>query len=241
MYPAELEIKDTTETITSVSYVDLLLSIWRDCQLHTSIYDKRDYFNIHITNFPFLSMNSPSSPAYGVFKFSAYTIRPDAPRMNVLFWGPGDFPVSYAKKGYLVERLKLSFSKFYGRYGDLIQQYEVSLSRMLNEILTLDQLQWLLNRSDFPPISWPWNPAWPSLNYEWFTLGICNGCGVTAGNAYPSGHLVPSPFLGLACAPIVETSFLEHAVSLLDFSPWIPLGTFSILLGTVLKISSDKV
>ena len=36
--------------------------------------------------------------------------------------------------------------------------------------------------------------------------------------------------LGLACAPIVETRFLELAISLLDFSPRIPLGTFSILL-----------
>ena len=50
-----------------------------------------------------------------------------------------------------------------------------------------------------------------------------------AGNAYPSGHLVPSPILGLANAPIVETKFLEIAMSLLDFSPRIPLGTFSIL------------
>ena len=53
-----------------------------------------------------------------------------------------------------------------------------------------------------------------------------------AGNAYPSGHLVPSPILGLANAPIVETKFLELAMSLLDFSPRIPLGTFSILLLT---------
>ena len=50
------------------------------------------------------------------------------------------------------------------------------------------------------------------------------------GNAYPSGHLVPSPIVGLACAPIVETRFLELAMSLLDFSPRILLGTFSILL-----------
>ena len=41
---------------------------------------------------------------------------------------------------------------------------------------------------------------------------------------------VPPPFLGLACAPIVETRFLELAMSLLDFSPLIPLGTFSTLL-----------
>ena len=46
---------------------DLLLSIERDGQLHTSIYDKRDDFNFHITNFPFLSSNIPTSPAYGVF------------------------------------------------------------------------------------------------------------------------------------------------------------------------------
>ena len=68
------------------------------------------------------------------------------------------------------------------------------------------------------------------VDYEWFPWSICNGCGMPAGNAYPSGHLVPSPVVGLACAPIVETRFLEHAMSLLDFSPRIPLGTFSILL-----------
>ena len=69
MYPAELEIKDTTESTTSASYLNLLLSIWRDGQLHTSIYDKRDDFNFHITNFPFLSSNIQSSPVYGVFIF----------------------------------------------------------------------------------------------------------------------------------------------------------------------------
>ena len=40
------------------------------------------------------------------------------------------------------------------------------------------------------------------------------------------------PILGLACAPIVETRFFELAMSLLDFSTRIPLGTFSILLIT---------
>ena len=67
MYPVELEIKDTTESNTSASYLDLLLSVWGDGQLHTSIYDKRDDFNFHITNFPFLSSNIPTSPTYGVF------------------------------------------------------------------------------------------------------------------------------------------------------------------------------
>ena len=50
MYPAELEIKDTKERNTSASYLDLLLSIESDGQLRTSLYDKRDDFYFHITN-----------------------------------------------------------------------------------------------------------------------------------------------------------------------------------------------
>ena len=73
MYPAELEIKDTTGSNTSASYLDLLLSIGRDGQLCTSLYDERDDFNFHITNFPFLSSNIPSSRAYGVFNLTANT------------------------------------------------------------------------------------------------------------------------------------------------------------------------
>ena len=66
-YPSYMmQSRYNTESTTSASFLDLLLSIGRDGQLHTSIYDKRD-FNFHITNFPFLSSNIPSSPAYGVF------------------------------------------------------------------------------------------------------------------------------------------------------------------------------
>ena len=46
-------------------------------------------------------------------------------------------------QGYLVERRKSSFKKFNGWYGDLIQQYEVSLSRILMRF-------WPLANSDFP-------------------------------------------------------------------------------------------
>ena len=54
----------------------------------------------------------------------------------------------------------------------------------------------------------------------------------------PSGHLGPSPFLGFACVPIVDTWFLELALSLLNFSPWIPLGTFLSAFGAFFHINS---
>ena len=44
-------------------------------------------------------------------------------------------------------------------------------------------------------------------NFKYCTL-YCNGCGMPAGNAYPSGYLVPSPFGGVfTYALIVGTSF----------------------------------
>ena len=74
MYPHELEIKDTKESNTYASYLDLLLSIGRDGQLCTSLYDKRDDFNFHITNFPFLSSNIPSLASLWRFYFTTHPI-----------------------------------------------------------------------------------------------------------------------------------------------------------------------
>ena len=66
IYPRELEIKETTETSASSSYLDCYLYI-DNGKLTTRLYDKRDDFNFPIVNFPFLSSNIPSAPAYGVY------------------------------------------------------------------------------------------------------------------------------------------------------------------------------
>ena len=70
---------------------------------------------------------------------SLYDTPGRVPHMTVLFWGPGDFPVSYSSRHTSLECLKSSFRKFFGRYGDLDKQYRVSLSRMLIGILSLDK------------------------------------------------------------------------------------------------------
>ena len=123
MYPTELDIKDTAESNTSASYLDLLLSIGRDGQLCTSLYDKRDYFNFHITNVPFLSSNIPSSPAYGVLQIIRYARACSSYECFIL----RAMRLSNKLLGqwYVKERLKSSLRKFYGRYGDLIKQYDV--------------------------------------------------------------------------------------------------------------------
>ena len=86
MYLVELEIKDTTESNTSASYLDLLLSIGRDGQLDTSIYDKRDDFNFHISYFPFLSSNIPAHPPMVSLSDSLYGMPGLAPNMNAFLF-----------------------------------------------------------------------------------------------------------------------------------------------------------
>ena len=103
-----------------------------DGQLHTSIYDKRDDFNFHITNFPFLSSNIPYSPAYRVFisqliqnaracsSYERFILRTNRLFSKLLILRTIRLFSKLLKQGYLVERLKSSFRKFYCRHGDLI-------------------------------------------------------------------------------------------------------------------------
>ena len=123
MYPPELEFKDTTESNTSASYLDLLLSIGRDGQLHTSLYDKRGDFNLHITNFPFLSSNIPSSPAYGVFISQLIRYASSSSSYECFILRVVRLSNKLLGQGYVKERLRSSLRKFYGRYGGLNKQY----------------------------------------------------------------------------------------------------------------------
>ena len=67
IYPIELEIKDTTDTDRSASYLDLHLEIDSEGRFRTQLYDKRDDFNFPIVNFPFLCSSTPAAHAYGVY------------------------------------------------------------------------------------------------------------------------------------------------------------------------------
>jgi hypothetical protein len=58
IYPDELEIKNTTESHKSASYLDSLLNIYADGRLTTLLYDKRDDFDFAIVSFSFLQQHT---------------------------------------------------------------------------------------------------------------------------------------------------------------------------------------
>ena len=134
IYPDELEIKDTTESDKSASYLDILLKIDSNDRLTTTLYDKRDDFDFTIVNFPFLCSNIPLSPAYGVY-ISQFLRYAWACCAYENFFKRGQLLTKKLMlQGYNECRLKSSFRKFYGRYNDLICDYKLSLSHMLNDL-----------------------------------------------------------------------------------------------------------
>jgi hypothetical protein len=60
IYAIGLEIKNTTDTDRSDSYLDLHLEVGSEVRLRTKLYDKRDDFNFPIVNFPFICSNIPA-------------------------------------------------------------------------------------------------------------------------------------------------------------------------------------
>ena len=64
IYPKELTISETAESTSVASYLDLLFARDKSNNMTTKLYDNRDPFSFHIANFPFMSSNIPSAPAY---------------------------------------------------------------------------------------------------------------------------------------------------------------------------------
>ena len=52
IYPPELEVKETTDTASSASFLELYLEFDDNGQLSTKRYNKPDDFNFKIINFP---------------------------------------------------------------------------------------------------------------------------------------------------------------------------------------------
>ena len=143
MYPAELEIKDTTESNTSASYYDLLMSIGRDGQLRTSFYDKNVTIltSISQTFRSWVAIFHLRQPmAFFISQLIRYARACSSYECSIL--RAARLPSKLLGQGYVRGRLKSSLRKFNARYGDLIKHYEVSLTQRLYDILGHDHIQW---------------------------------------------------------------------------------------------------
>ena len=66
IYPVELQLNKVNTSVTEVSFLDLNLFISNDI-VSIKNYDKRDYSNFEIVNFPLLDGDVPRSTSYEVY------------------------------------------------------------------------------------------------------------------------------------------------------------------------------
>ena len=137
IYPIELEIKDTTDTDRSASYLDLHLEIDSEGRLRTKVYDKGDDFSFPIVNFPFICSNIPAAPAYGVYISQMI-------RYSRVCGSYQDFldrglllTRKLLNQGFLLVKLKSSLRKYCRRHHDLVDRYGISVSQMTTDMFHL--------------------------------------------------------------------------------------------------------
>ena len=161
------------------------MSIERNGQLRTSLYDKRDDFNFHITNFPFLSSNILSSRAYGVFISQLIRYAGACSSYECCILRVARLSYKLLGQGYVRERLKSSLGKFYGLYGISSNiMKSPSPKRYISQsfwdmVIYSDTLNW----SNITPIFEPITELGLITNFDLITkfrevsIEHCNGCG----------------------------------------------------------------
>ncbi len=131
IYPKELEIKPTSVSKHQSHYLDLTFTRDSENILSTKLYDKRDDFPFTIVNFPFLSSNIPSSPAYGVYISQLIRYTRCCSHYDDFNARHKTLIARLVSQGYKKNRLSNSFKKFFDRYSELIGKYSVGLSDIL--------------------------------------------------------------------------------------------------------------
>ena len=133
IYPRELEIKETTETAASSSYLDCYLYIYSG-KLTTRLYDKRDDFNFPIVNFPSLSSNIPSAPAYGVYVSQLIRYARTCSNYQDFMEHGKVLTAKLLSQVYQKTKLVATLKKFYRRHHDLVNPYNVTVSRIVSDV-----------------------------------------------------------------------------------------------------------
>jgi hypothetical protein len=121
---------DSTKTFSETDIFNML-------ELRTKLYNKRDYFNFPIVNFPFIYSNIPAAPAYGVYISQMI-------RYSRACGSYRDFldrglllTRKLLNQGFLLVKLKSSLRKWYGRHHDLVDRYGISVPQMTTDMFHL--------------------------------------------------------------------------------------------------------
>ena len=119
IYPIELEIKETTNTDRSASYLTYTSQLTVRAGNERNLTTKEMIFPL---NFPFIWSNISASPAYGVYISQLMRYSRACGSYQDFLDRELLLTRMLLNQGFLLVKLKSSLRKFYGRHHDLVSQ-----------------------------------------------------------------------------------------------------------------------
>ena len=145
IYPSKLQLKKTTECGTQLSYLDILITI-ENGKYSAAVYDKRDNFNFNIVNFPYLSSNIPSGPAYGVYISQLVRIGRICSNYTQFTWRHYKLTQRLIHQGFRYSTLCIAFRKFARKYTHVLEKYGWSIRKHIEDGVCLPAMDPFLSR-----------------------------------------------------------------------------------------------
>ena len=120
IYPSKLQLKNPTVVLITIE----------NGKYSTAVYDKRDNFNFNIVNFPYLSCNIPSGPAYGVYISQLVRIGRICSNYT---WRHYKLTQRLIHQGFRYSTLCIAFRKFARKYTQVLEKYGWSIRKHIED------------------------------------------------------------------------------------------------------------
>ena len=136
IYPKELTISDTTESASAASYLDLLFTRDKSNNITTKLMTNMTHLASTFVNFPFMSSNIPSAPAYGIYVSQLIRYARGYSNYSDFLSRHRALVTRRLSQGYKVDCLSNTFKTFYGKHTDLVGQYKKNVCQMFADSIS---------------------------------------------------------------------------------------------------------
>ena len=117
------------------------------------IYEKRDYFDFEIVNFPYLDGDVPRRTSCGVYISQFIRFARVISHVSDFNTRNKLLTTKLLNQGYRYHKLRKAYSEFYRRHFDLVSKFSVGLKPLLQQGLSKPELLLLmksLNKTETP-------------------------------------------------------------------------------------------
>ena len=139
IYPEELVVSETSDSRNVVLYLDMLIDI-SNGDLVCSIFWQEGSFDFDIVNFPDLSGNIPTAPAYGTYISQMIRYSRACHNYDNFSSRHSMLAERLFNQGFSARKLMRTFYRFMGRYPELASEFNKSPSSMIRDSVLMDQL-----------------------------------------------------------------------------------------------------